>query len=231
MKEHKIESLQNQDLDFLDVYLTIWVALCIVIGVGIGQILPVVPQTLSRFEYAHVSIPVALLIWLMIYPMMLKIDFLSIVEATKKPRGLTVTCVTNWLIKPFTMYLIAAFFFKVVFKSIIPLDLASDYLAGAVLLGAAPCTAMVFVWSHLTKGDPAYTLVQVAVNDLILLVAFTPIVAFLLGISNVVVPYDTLFLSVILFVVIPLVGGFLTRKSVVEKHGLDYFENVFLKKV
>jgi len=230
MKEHKIESLQNQDLDFFGRYLTVWVGLCIIIGVGIGQILPVVPQTLSRFEYAHVSIPVALLIWLMIYPMMLKIDFLSIVEATKKPRGLTVTCVTNWLIKPFTMYLIAAFFFKVVFKSIIPLDLASDYLAGAVLLGAAPCTAMVFVWSHLTKGDPAYTLVQVAVNDLILLVAFTPIVAFLLGISDVVVPYDTLFLSVILFVVIPLVGGFLTRKSVIEKHGLDYFENVFLKK-
>ncbi|GAA0176655.1 ACR3 family arsenite efflux transporter [Clostridium sediminicola] len=211
-------------------YLTIWVALCIIVGVIIGKWVPAIPQTLSQFEYAKVSIPVAILIWLMIYPMMLKIDFTSIVEATKKPKGLTVTCVTNWLIKPFTMYLIAAFFMKVVFKGLIGPELANEYLAGAVLLGAAPCTAMVFVWSHLTKGDPAYTLVQVAVNDLILLLAFTPIVAFLLGVSDVSVPYDTLFLSVVLFVVIPLVGGYLSRKYIVNKKGLDYFENVFLKK-
>lgn len=221
---------QSGGLDFFGRYLTVWVTLCIVAGVIIGQVFPAVPKTLSKFEYANVSIPVAILIWLMIYPMMLKIDFSSIINATKKPKGLTVTCVTNWLIKPFTMYLIAAFFFKIVFKSIIPVDLASDYLSGAVLLGAAPCTAMVFVWSHLTKGDPAYTLVQVAVNDLILLIAFTPIVAFLLGVSNVVVPYDTLFLSVILFVVIPLVGGYLSRKYIIKNKGMDYFENVFLKK-
>ena len=221
---------QSGGLDFFGRYLTLWVALCIVIGVVIGQLLPAIPQTLSKFEYAQVSIPVAILIWLMIYPMMLKIDFSSIVEATKKPKGLTVTCVTNWLIKPFTMYLIAAFFFKIVFKAFIPEVLATDYLAGAILLGAAPCTAMVFVWSHLTKGDPAYTLVQVAVNDLILLVAFTPIVAFLLGVSNVSVPYDTLFLSVVLFVVIPLAGGYFTRKNIIKNRGLDYFENVFLKK-
>ena len=224
------EQKQSGGLDFFGRYLTVWVALCIVVGVAIGQLLPIVPQTLSRFEYAKVSIPVAILIWLMIYPMMLKIDFSSIIEATKKPKGLTVTCVTNWLIKPFTMYLIAAFFLKVVFKSLIPADLASEYLAGAVLLGAAPCTAMVFVWSHLTKGDPAYTLVQVAVNDLILLLAFTPIVAFLLGVSNVAVPYDTLFLSVVLFVVIPLAGGYFSRKYIIKSKGLDYFENVFLKK-
>jgi ACR3 family arsenite transporter len=211
-------------------YLTVWVTLCIVVGVLIGKWIPAIPQTLSQFEYAKVSIPVAILIWLMIYPMMLKIDFSSIVEATKKPKGLTITCVTNWLIKPFTMYLIAVFFFKVVFKELIGLELANEYLAGAVLLGAAPCTAMVFVWSHLTKGDPAYTLVQVAVNDLILLIAFTPIVAFLLGVSDVNVPYDTLFLSVILFVVIPLLGGYLSRKYIVKNKGLDYFENVFLKK-
>lgn len=221
---------QEEGLGFFARYLTVWVAICIVAGVILGQILPAVPETLSKFEYANVSIPVAILIWLMIYPMMLKIDFHSIVNATKKPKGLIVTCVTNWLIKPFTMYAIAAFFFYVVFKALIPAELAKEYLAGAVLLGAAPCTAMVFVWSHLTKGDPAYTLVQVAVNDLILLVAFTPIVAFLLGVSDVAVPYDTLFLSVVLFVVIPLAGGYFSRKYVIRNKGLDYFNNVFLKK-
>lgn len=220
----------NEALDFFSKYLTVWVAICIVAGVVLGQVLPIVPETLSKFEYANVSIPVAILIWLMIYPMMLKIDFSSIVNATKKPKGLIVTCTTNWLIKPFTMYAIASFFFYAVFKNLIPAELAKEYLAGAVLLGAAPCTAMVFVWSHLTKGDPAYTLVQVAVNDLILLAAFTPIVAFLLGVSNVTVPYDTLFLSVILFVVIPLAGGYFSRKYIIKSKGSDYFNNVFLKK-
>lgn len=221
---------QKSGLGFFERYLTLWVALCIVAGVAIGQLFPAIPETLSRFEYANVSIPVAILIWLMIYPMMLKIDFSSIVEATKKPRGLTVTCVTNWLIKPFTMYLIASFFLRVAFRPWIGADLATGYLAGAVLLGAAPCTAMVFVWSHLTDGDPAYTLVQVAVNDLILLVAFTPIVAFLLGVSEVWVPYDTLFLSVVLFVVIPLAGGYLSRRYIIGQRGIEYFKKVFLKK-
>ncbi|SKA98875.1 arsenite transporter, ACR3 family [Caloramator quimbayensis] len=221
---------EKKGLGFFEKYLTIWVALCIIAGILIGQYIPVIPKTLSRFEYYNVSIPVAILIWLMIYPMMLKIDFSSIVNATKKPKGLVVTCVTNWLIKPFTMYLIAAFFLKIVFKSFIPSNLATEYLSGAVLLGAAPCTAMVFVWSYLTKGDAAYTLVQVAVNDLIILFAFTPIVAFLLGVSNVKVPYGTLLLSTILFVVIPLTAGYLTRKNVIKNKGLDYFENVFLKK-
>lgn len=220
----------SQEMDLFGRYLTLWVGLCIVVGVLIGKWIPVFPAFLSRFEYANVSIPVALLIWLMIYPMMLKIDFSSIVEATKKPKGLTITCVTNWLIKPFTMYLIAAFFLKIVFKAFISPELANEYLAGAVLLGAAPCTAMVFVWSHLTKGDPAYTVVQVAVNDLILLFAFTPIVAFLLGVSNVMVPYKTLFLSVVLFVVIPLVGGYLSRKYIIKHKGIEYFQTVFLKK-
>lgn len=221
---------EKKGLGFFEKYLTIWVALCIVAGIIIGQLMPVIPQTLSKFEYYNVSIPVAILIWLMIYPMMLKIDFSSIVNATKKPKGLLVTCVTNWLIKPFTMYLIAAFFFKVIFKAFIPDTLATQYLAGAVLLGAAPCTAMVFVWSHLTKGDPAYTLVQVAVNDLIILLAFTPIVAFLLGVSNVPVPYETLILSTVLFVVIPLTAGYLTRMTVIKNRGIEYFNNVFLKK-
>lgn len=226
----KKETKEKGGLGIFGRYLTVWVALCIVVGVAIGRMIPAIPDTLSKFEYAQVSIPIAILIWLMIYPMMLKIDFSSIVEATKKPKGLTITCVTNWLIKPFTMYLIAAFFLKVVYKSFIPADIASEYLAGAVLLGAAPCTAMVFVWSHLTDGDPAYTLVQVAVNDLILLIAFTPIVALLLGISDVTVPYDTLFLSVILFVVLPLAAGFLSRKYIVKNKGTEYFENVFIKK-
>lgn len=225
-----INKKASNKMDFFGRYLTIWVVLCIVVGVMIGKWLPVIPETLSRFEYAKVSIPVAILIWLMIYPMMLKVDFSSIVKATKNPKGLAVTCITNWLIKPFTMYLIAMFFFKVVFRNFIDINLADEYLAGAVLLGAAPCTAMVFVWSHLTKGNPAYTLVQVAVNDIILLFAFTPIVAILLGVSNVPVPYDTLFLSVVLFVVIPLVAGYLSRKYIIKVKGNDYFENVFLKK-
>lgn len=221
---------EKKGLGFFEKYLTIWVALCIVAGILIGQFMPAIPKTLNKFEYYNVSIPVAVLIWLMIYPMMLKIDFSSIVNATKKPKGLIVTCVTNWLIKPFTMYLIAAFFLKIVFKAFIPENLSTEYLAGAVLLGAAPCTAMVFVWSYLTKGDAAYTLVQVAVNDLIILFAFTPIVAFLLGVSNVSVPYGTLFLSTILFVVIPLSAGYLTRKNIITNQGIEYFENVFLKK-
>ena len=226
MKKNEI----RQEMGIFGEYLTIWVSLCIVIGIAIGKLLPAFPQYLEKFEYAQVSIPVAILIWLMIYPMMLKIDFSAIVQASKKKKGLTVTLVTNWLIKPFTMYLIAILFFKIVFKAFIPLSLANQYIAGAVLLGAAPCTAMVFVWSHLTKGDPAYTVVQVALNDLVLLIAFTPIVALLLGISNILVPYSTLFLSVILFVVIPLIGGYISRIIIIKQHSLDYLENVFIKK-
>lgn len=224
------ESYKEGGLGLFEKYLTIWVALCIVVGVLIGVYLPQIPQTLDKFTYAQVSIPVAILIWLMIYPMMLKIDFSAIKDATKQKKGLIVTCGTNWLIKPFTMYAIAYFFLIIVFKNIIPADLAKEYLAGAVLLGAAPCTAMVFVWSHLTKGNPAYTLVQVAVNDLILLIAFAPIVAFLLGVTNVAVPMDTLLLSVVLFVIIPFVAGYLSRTMIIKKKGLDYFENVFLAK-
>lgn len=211
-------------------YLTVWVIMCMVIGILIGKFLPQIPDFLNRFEYAKVSIPMAILIWLMIYPMMMKVDFQSIKNVGKNPKGLFVTWITNWLIKPFTMYAIASLFFFVIFKAFITPDLATEYLAGAVLLGAAPCTAMVFVWSSLTKGDPAYTVVQVATNDLIILVAFIPIVKFLLGVSNVTVPWDTLILSVILFVVIPLAGGMLTRYLVTKKKGKDYFENTFIKK-
>ena len=211
-------------------YLSLWVALCIALGVAVGRFMPGVPAFLGRFEYARVSIPVAILIWLMIYPMMLKVDFTSIKNAGKKPKGLVITLVVNWLVKPFTMYLIAAFFLRVAFKALIPDELATEYLAGAVLLGAAPCTAMVFVWSYLSDGDPGYTVVQVAVNDLVILFAFTPIVAFLLGVSDVRVPWDTLLLSVVLFVVIPLGAGALTRSRLVAKRGKDWFENVFCKR-
>jgi len=211
-------------------YLSLWVALCIILGVAIGYFLPGVPIFLGKFEYARVSIPVAILIWLMIYPMMLKVDFTSIRNAGKKPKGLIVTLVVNWLIKPFTMYLIAWFFLKVVFKALIPSGLSTEYLAGAVLLGAAPCTAMVFVWSYLSDGDPGYTVVQVAVNDLVILFAFTPIVAFLLGVSDVRVPLDTLIMSVVLFVVIPLGLGALTRSTLIKKRGKEWFDGVFVKK-
>ena len=217
---------KKQGIGFFEKYLTIWVALCIIIGIAVGQWLPAIPQTLSKFEYANVSIPVAILIWLMIYPMMLKVDFQSVKNVGKRPKGIIVTCVTNWLIKPFTMFGIAYLFFYVVFKAFIPVRLAEEYLAGAVLLGAAPCTAMVFVWSYLTKGDAAYTLVQVAVNDLIILVAFAPIVAFLLGVGGVSIPWDTLLLSVGLFVVIPLAAGVITRIMVIRRKGVEYFNNV-----
>ncbi len=217
-------------IGFFEKYLTVWVILCMVAGVLIGKYLPAVPDFLGRFERANVSIPIAVLIWLMIYPMMMKVDFISIKNVGKNPKGLFVTWVTNWLIKPFTMYGIAALFFYVVFRVLIPPELARDYLAGAVLLGAAPCTAMVFVWSHLTKGNPAYTVVQVATNDLIILVAFTPIVAFLLGVSGVAVPWDTLILSVVLFVVIPLTAGILTRVLMIKHKGQEYFEKRFLPK-
>jgi len=219
---------ETRGISFFEKYLTVWVILCMAAGVLIGLYLPDVPDFLSRFEYESVSIPVAVLIWLMIYPMMLKVDFASIINVRKNPRGLLVTWATNWLIKPFTMYAIAWLFFFVVFKGLIPEELGREYLAGAVLLGAAPCTAMVFVWSHLTRGNPAYTLVQVASNDLIILVAFTPIVVFLLGVSEISVPWMTLFLSVVLFVVIPLAAGWFTRVYVTRRKGRDYFEKAFI---
>jgi ACR3 family arsenite transporter len=217
-------------MGFFERYLTVWVLACMAVGVTIGVYLAGIPEFLSRFEYANVSIPVAILIWLMIYPMMLKVDFHSIKRVGQSPKGLILTWVTNWLIKPFSMYAIAYLFFMVLYRSFLPENTARQYLAGAVLLGAAPCTAMVFVWSHLTKGNPAYTLVQVATNDLIILVAFVPIVGLLLGISGISIPWMTLFLSVVLFVVVPLSAGWLSRVLISRKHGLDYFEHTFIPK-
>ena len=221
---------ENRKIGFFDKYLSVWVTICIISGVCLGLFIPSVPETLGKWEYANVSIPVAVLIWLMIYPMMLKVDFQSVVNVGTRSKGIVITCITNWLIKPFTMFGIAWLFFYVIFKAFIPEWLAEEYLAGAVLLGAAPCTAMVFVWSHLTRGDAAYTLVQVAVNDLIILIAFVPIVGFLLGVGGITIPWDTLFLSVVLFVITPLLFGILTRIIVVKKRGVDYFNKVFVKR-
>jgi ACR3 family arsenite transporter len=224
------ESGQAAGIGFFQRYLSVWVALCMVCGTLIGKFLPGIPAFLNRFEYAKVSVPMAILIWVMIYPMMMKVDFRSLKNVGKNPGGLYVTWAVNWLIKPFTMYAIAYVFLYFVFGAFIAPELAKQYLAGAILLGAAPCTAMVFVWSALTKGNPAYTVVQVATNDLIILVAFVPIVKFLLGVSKVVVPWATLILSVVLFVVIPLGGGILTRTAVIRNKGADYFEKRFLPK-
>lgn len=215
-------------ISFFDRYLSIWVALCIAAGVAVGKWLPCVPETLGQWEYAHVSLPVAALIALMIYPMMLKIDFRSVRNVGREPRGIVITCVVNWLIKPFTMFAIAWVFFYVIFRAWIAPELADAYLAGAVLLGAAPCTAMVFVWSQLTRGDAAYTLVQVAVNDLIILIAFAPIVAFLLGVSGVSVPWLTLLLSIGVFVVLPLLAAAITRSVVIRRRGVAYFNDTFV---
>lgn len=209
-------------------YLTVWVLLCMVVGVAIGHFLPSVPGFLTTLQINGISIPIAILIWLMIYPMMMKVDFESIKAVGKAPKGLFVTWIANWLIKPFTMYALAYIFFFIIFRTLLPEHLATSFLAGAVLLGAAPCTAMVFVWSTLTHGNPAYTVIQVATNDLIILVAFAPIVKFLLGISHVTVPYDVLFLSIFLFVVIPLIGGILTRLSVIRHKGQAYFDQIFV---
>lgn len=225
-----MEHESQTGISFFQRYLTLWVLLCMVVGVAIGYALPAVPAFLDTLQVMGISIPIAILIWVMIYPMMMKVDFQSIKAVGRQPKGLFVTWIANWLIKPFTMYAIAWFFLFVLFSSWIPTDLARQYLAGAVLLGAAPCTAMVFVWSTLANGNPAYTVIQVATNDLIILIAFVPIVKFLLGVSQVTVPYSVLFVSIFLFVVIPLAGGILTRMTVVKRKGLDYFEQHFVHK-
>jgi ACR3 family arsenite transporter len=221
---------ENKPLSLFEKYLTLFVLLCMFLGVLLGRFIPWVPEFLNKFEVYNVNIPIGILIWIMIYPMMLKIDFGAIKDVGKEPKGLYLTWVVNWVIKPFTMFAIASLFFLVFFKSIIPSGLADDYLAGAIILGAAPCTAMVFVWSSLTKGNPAYTLVQVATNDLIILLLFVPIVGLLLGVGGIVVPWGTLFLSVVLFVVIPLLLAMLTRYYLVGKKGLEYYNERFIPK-
>ena len=221
-------------LHFFERYLTVWVFACMVAGVALGKLWPGLVGDLRRMEFgrgSQINAPIAVLIWLMIYPMMLKIDFASILGVRKKPRGLMVTLFVNWLVKPFSMALLGWVFFKHLFLPLIGPEMADQYLAGTIILAAAPCTAMVFVWSYLTDGDPAYTLVQVALNDLIMLVAFAPIVIFLLGVSNIAVPYDVLLYSVLLYIAIPLAAGAGSRAVLVRRRGLPWFEGVFLARL
>ncbi len=219
---------QKKRIGFFEKYLTLWVAVCIAAGIGIGHWAGDSIGFLSSMEVFKVNIPVAVLIWLMIYPMMLQVDFSSLKNIGKRPKGVILTLVVNWLIKPFTMAFFAWLFFSKLYAAFISPEQAGEYIAGAILLGAAPCTAMVFVWSYLTDGDPNYTLVQVSVNDLIILVAFIPIVGLLLGITNITIPYDTLAASIVVFVVIPLVAGFITHKVLIRKRGEEWFREEFL---
>jgi len=219
-------------LNLFERYLTLWVGLCMVAGVLIGKLLPGLVDALRRMEFgsgSQINVPIAVLIWLMIIPMMMKVDFTSIRDVGRRPRGLLVTLFVNWLVKPFSMALIGWLFFRILFSSWISPAEADQYIAGVIILAAAPCTAMVFVWSYLTDGDPAYTLVQVSVNDLIMLVLFAPIVRFLVsGASSLSVPFLVLLYSVITFIVIPLAIGVLLRNWLIRKHGKDWFENTFL---
>jgi len=218
-------------LAFFERYLTVWVFLCMIVGILLGKLAPALTASLSRMEFgqgSQVNVPIAVLIWLLIYPMMLKVDFGAIGGIARRPKGLLVTLFVNWLVKPFSMALFAWLFIQTLFSAWIDAETARNYTAGLIILAAAPCTAMVFVWSYLTDGDPAYTLVQVAVNDLIMLVAFAPIVMFLCGVAQVVVPSKVLITSVIVFIVIPLAAGWLTRTALLNAHGPDWFEKAFL---
>ena len=221
---------QKKQIGFFEKYLTLWVALCIAAGIAIGHFLGDTVNVLSGLEVSGVNVLVAVLVWLMIYPMMLQVDFTSIKNVGKRPKGLLLTLVVNWLIKPFTMAFFAWIFFDKLYTAFIDPSQAGEYIAGAILLGAAPCTAMVFVWSYLTDGDPNYTLVQVSVNDLIILVAFVPLVGLLLGITNVSIPYDTLVVSVVVFVVVPLLAGTLTNRLLIKRKGAEWFTQTFLPK-
>jgi ACR3 family arsenite transporter len=227
-----METADVRRLSLFERYLTLWVALCMIAGIALGKLLPGLTDGLRRMEFGYgsqINVPIALLIWLMIYPMMLKVDFASVVGVGKRPGGLLITCSVNWLVKPFSMALIGYVFFKHAFLRWIEPELADQYIAGVIILAAAPCTAMVFVWSYLTRGDAAYTLVQVAVNDLLMLVLFAPIVTLLIrGTSGLSVPFIVLVYAVICFIVIPLAAGAITRRTLIRRRGAEWFEQRFL---
>jgi ACR3 family arsenite transporter len=225
------ERTLRSQLGWFDRYLPIWVAGCIVIGTILGHLFPSLFAALSRISISHVNLPVAVLVWLMIYPSMLQIDLPAIRGVGQRPRGIVVTLVVNWLIKPFSMAVLGWLFLKVVFINLIGMDLANQYMAGLILLAAAPCTGMVFVWSHMVDGDPAYTLVQVVLNDLIMLVAFAPIVILLLGLTELSIPYDVVFMSVLMYLVVPLVAGLATRAVIVRSRGVDWMSDVFIPRI
>lgn len=223
--------MKTKRLDFFERYLSIWVALCIVLGVLIGINFLEVVTPISQLNIYSVNIPVAILVWFMIFPMMVQIDFTCLKNVKTNLRGLYLTLFINWLAKPFSMAFFAYIFFNNIYQAYLSPSEVNEYIAGAILLGAAPCTAMVFVWSYLTDGDANYTLVQVSMNDLVLLVAFIPIVKFLLGITNIYIPYDVLITSVVVFVVIPLLAGYLANTILIKRYGIDWFNNQFLKKL
>jgi len=227
--------MTEKQISFFDKYLTVWVAICMAVGVGLGKIVPAAVASLRGMEFgsgSQINIPIAVLIWLMVYPMMLKVDFGSVVNAGRNPKGLFVTLFVNWIVKPFSMAFFAWLFFRLIFSSWISPGEADQYIAGAIILAAAPCTAMVFVWSYLTDGDPGYTLVQVSVNDLLMLLFFAPIVKFLVaGASSLIVPFGVLFTSVAVFIVIPLAAGVITRNVLIRSHGPEWFNSVFLPKL
>lgn len=209
---------EQSPLGFFERYLSLWVGLCIAAGVGLGIAVPSVFQTVAELEYAQVNLVVAVFIWIMIYPMMVNVDFASIKDVGRKPKGLCITLVINWLIKPFTMAALGVLFFEHAFAGLVAPETAKEYIAGMILLGVAPCTAMVFIWSQLVRGDANYTLVQVSINDIIMIFAFAPLAAFLLGVTDVVVPWETLLLSVVLYVVTPLAAGYITRRKLDKNH-------------
>ncbi|MEX0723539.1 MAG: ACR3 family arsenite efflux transporter [Gracilimonas sp.] len=223
-------SEKEKSIDFFEKYLTLWVLICIMAGIALGYIMGDSIEVLSDFNLYNVNIPITILIWAMIYPMMLQIDFASLKDVGKSPKGVVWTVIINWAIKPFTMAFFAWIFFYHIYSAWIDPSMAQQYIAGAILLGAAPCTAMVFVWSYLSDGDPTYTLVQVSVNDILILILFIPIVALLLGITDITIPYNTLITSIVAFVVIPLVAGYLTHKILVKKKGLEWYTIRFLPK-
>lgn len=220
---------EHSPLGFFERYLSLWVALCIAAGVGLGIAAPSTFQTIASLEYAKVNLVVAVFIWVMIYPMMVNVDFASIRDVGRKPKGLCITLVINWLVKPFTMAALGVLFFEHVFAGLVAPETAKEYIAGMILLGVAPCTAMVFVWSQLVRGDANYTLVQVSINDIIMIFAFAPIAAFLLGVTDIVVPWETLLLSVILYVVIPLAAGYATRRMLDKNHEPERIEHFTAK--
>lgn len=223
----------EKKMSFFDKYLTVWVAICMAVGIGLGKVIPNAVASLRGLEFgqgSQINIPIAVLIWLMIYPMMLKVDFSSVINVGKNPKGLFVTLFVNWIVKPFSMALFGYIFFRLIFSPWISPDEADQYIAGSIILAAAPCTAMVFVWSYLTDGDPGYTLVQVSVNDLLMLVLFAPIVKYLVaGASNLIVPFSVLFTSVVVFIVIPLTAGIITRMWLLRAKGSQWFNEKFLQ--
>lgn len=226
---HKLTLMgTSKKIGFFEKYLTLWVAICILLGIILGNLAGDAIQVISKISVFNVNIPVAILIWAMIYPMMLQVDFSSIKNVGKRPKGIILTLIINWLIKPFTMAFFAWIFFSKLYAAFIAPEQAGEFIAGAILLGAAPCTAMVFVWSYLTDGYPNYTLVQVSINDLVILIAFIPIVSLLLGMTNIQIPYHTLLTSILVFVVIPLVAGYITHKILIRQKGEEWFKNSLL---